>query len=69
MKTSKIIYLLFALVLSTSAVVAQRSETRTPGTFNEIENSGVLDDPEVEEFLDKVDSVDLSAGSMTITPK
>jgi hypothetical protein len=43
MKTSKIIYLLFALILTTSAVVAQRSETRTPGTFNEIENSGSWD--------------------------
>jgi hypothetical protein len=35
---------------------------------NEIENAGVLDDPEVQEFIGKVDSVDVGAGQLTIIP-
>lgn len=43
MKTSKISTLVFALFLIGSVAFAQRSETRTPGTFTKIENNGSWD--------------------------
>ncbi|GAA0878605.1 hypothetical protein GCM10009119_15730 [Algoriphagus jejuensis] len=43
MKTSKIFALVFALFLMGSATMAQKSETRTPGRFTQIENSGSWD--------------------------
>lgn len=35
---------------------------------DEIDKSGALDDEEVQEFLDKVDSVEFGTGQITITP-
>lgn len=35
---------------------------------DEIENSGILDEPDVRDFLDKVDSVQIGAGELTIIP-
>ena len=43
MKTSKIFSLVFALFLMGVSAMAQKSETRTPGSFNQIENSGSWD--------------------------
>lgn len=43
MKTTKIFAAVFVLFLNVSVAMAQRSETRTPGSFNQIENSGSWD--------------------------
>ncbi|RIW12942.1 DUF2807 domain-containing protein [Algoriphagus lacus] len=43
MKTSRIFSLIVALFLLGSAAQAQKSETRTPGSFNKIENGGSWD--------------------------
>ncbi|HSF52478.1 MAG TPA: head GIN domain-containing protein [Algoriphagus sp.] len=43
MKTSKIFALVFALFLMGFSAMAQKSETRTPGSFTKIENNGSWD--------------------------
>lgn len=43
MKTSKFSTLVFALFLTASIAFAQRSETRIPGSFTQIENNGSWD--------------------------
>ena len=43
MKTSRIFAFILALFLMGSAAQAQKSETRTPGSFNKIENGGSWD--------------------------
>jgi hypothetical protein len=43
MKTSKIFSAVFAILLTVSVAFAQRTETRTPGSFTKIENNGSWD--------------------------
>jgi hypothetical protein len=54
MKTSKIFALVFALFLIGASAKAQKSEVRTPGSFNQIENNGSWDVEIVKGSKDEV---------------
>jgi hypothetical protein len=64
MKTSKISILVFALILTGSVAFAQRSETRTPGTFTKIENQGSWD---VEITKGSKDEIRLESSSFDLS--
>ena len=64
MKPSKIFALVFALFLLGFAAKAQRSETRTPGTFTQIESGGSWD---VEITKGSKDEVRLEANSFDLS--
>ncbi len=64
MNTSKIIALVFAMFLNVSAAMAQKSETRTPGSFTKIETSGSWD---VEITKGSKDEVRLETNSFDLS--
>lgn len=64
MKTNPILASAFLLFLNVSVAVAQKSETRTPGSFNQIENSGSWD---VEITKGSKDEIRLESGSFDLS--
>lgn len=64
MKTSKISAFIFALSLMASTAIAQKSETRTPGSFTQIENNGSWD---VEITKGSKDEVRLESSSFDLS--
>ena len=64
MQTSKVFTLVFALFLTASVAFAQRSETRTPGSFSKIENHGSWD---VEITKGSKDEIRLESSSFDLS--